>query len=76
MSQTLKQKRLSVGLTQLQVAQKDGITERGYRKYEASNIAKTKSIPDVVTAIKIADTLGVKNLRQLWSIDESESEVI
>ena len=66
MTQSLKQKRLSIGLTQLQVAQKVGITERSYRKYEASNTAKNKSIPDVVIAIRIADVLGVQDLRQLW----------
>ena len=75
MTQSLKQKRLSIGLTQLQVAQKVGITERSYRKYEASNTAKNKSIPDVVIAIRIADVLGVQDLRQLWG-NESKGEVI
>ena len=68
MAQSLKEKRLSVGLTQAQIAKKANITERGYRRYEASNKAKTKSIPDVVTAIKIADALGVENLRELWNV--------
>ena len=75
MTQSLKQKRLSIGLTQLQVAQKVGITERSYRKYEASNTAKNKSIPDVVIAIRISDVLGVQDLRQLWG-NESKGEVI
>lgn len=66
MAQALKEKRLRVGLTQAQIAQKANITERGYRRYEASSTAKTKSVPDVLTAIKIADALGVENLRELW----------
>lgn len=67
MSNALQLKRLDVGLTQAQIAKKAGVSERGYRKYEASVTAKSKSIPDVLTAIKIADALGVENLRELWS---------
>ena len=67
MSNALQIKRLDVGLTQAQIAKKAGVSERGYRKYEASATAKTKSIPDVLTALKIADALGVVNLRELWN---------
>lgn len=66
-SNALQIKRLDVGLTQAQIAKKVGVSERGYRKYETSATAKTKSIPDVLTALKIADALGVENLRELWN---------
>ena len=70
MSNAVQLKRLDVGLTQAQIAKKAGVSERGYRKYEASSKAKSKSIPDVLTAIKIADALGVENLRELWNYNK------
>ena len=73
MAQALKEKRLRVGLTQAQIAKKASITERGYRSYEASSTAKAKSIPNVLTAIKIAKALGT-TVEKLWGA-EVESEV-
>ena len=73
MSNNLQLKRKSVGLTQSQLAKLAGITERGYRCYEASEKAKRKSIPDVLTAIKIANALEVKDLRELWGDNSSQS---
>ena len=35
MKNYLKEHRLRIGLTQVQVAKKAGITERGYQRYEA-----------------------------------------
>ena len=66
MSNLLQLKHKSAGLTQSQLAKLTGITERGCRRYEASESAKTKSLPDVVTAIKITDALGVIDLREIW----------
>ena len=60
----LKEKRMCIGLTQAQVAKKAGITERGYQKYETN---KGTQEPRILTAIKIAEALGVKDLRELWS---------
>lgn len=66
MSNALQLKRKSAGFTQAQLAKLVGVTERGYRCYEASPKAKRKSLPDILTAIRIADALKVRDLRELW----------
>ena len=66
-SNALQAKRLSMGMTQVQVAEKAGITERGYRRYEGKAAGKGTQEPRLSIAIKIADALGVKDLRELWS---------
>lgn len=58
---TLKTTRRAAGLTQEQVAANAGVTTRMYQEYE-----RDKRTPSVVTAIKIADALGVCDLRELW----------
>ena len=75
MSQILKETRLNKGLTQVQVAEKTGITERSYQRYEADKNSNDYREPKISTAIKIADALGVQDLRQLWK-NESKGEVI
>ena len=75
MSQILKETRLNKGLTQVQVAEKTGITERSYQRYEADKNSNDYREPKISTAIKIADVLGVQDLRQLWG-NESKGEVI
>ena len=70
MSNPLQRKRNAVGLTQAQIAKLVGVTERGYRAYEASETARRKHIPDALTAIRIADALGVQDLRELWKAGE------
>ena len=67
MSNPLKTKRLSIGLTQVEVAKKAGITARGYQRYEADEKSKQYREPGILTAIKIADALGVEDLRELWN---------
>ena len=57
----LKEKRKAVGLTQQEVAKKVGITDTGYMNYEHG-----RREPKIGTAIKIADALGVRDLRELW----------
>ena len=49
----LKQIREERGFTQVQVADKVGITERGYQRYEAGS-----RTPNVYRAIEIAKALG------------------
>lgn len=49
------------GKTQAQVAKEAGIAVRLYQYYEAGEKA-----PSVRTAIRIADTLGVADLRDLF----------
>lgn len=66
MSNRLQLRRKSAGFTQAQLAKLAGITERRCRSYEASGTAKSRHLPDVVTAIRIADALEVKDLRELW----------
>ena len=68
MAQTLKEKRIHAGLTQVQVAKKAGITERCYQRYEADKNSNDYREPNVRTAIKIAGALGVENLRELWNV--------
>ena len=70
MKQTLKTKRQSTGLTQVQVAKKAGITVRGYQRYEAEKGSKDYREPNITNAIKIADALGVIDLRELWGKKE------
>lgn len=59
----LKALRKTKGFTQSQVAEKVGITLRCYQRYEASD----ERLPDVLTALGIADVLKVKDLREIWS---------
>ena len=66
MSNKLQMKRKSAGFTQAELAKLVGVTERGYRSYEASAKSKRRSLPDVLTAIRIADALGVSDLREIW----------
>ena len=63
MSNLLQMKRKSMGFTQAELAKLAGITERRVRCYEASG---TANLPDVLTAIRIADALGVSDLREIW----------
>lgn len=49
--------------TQKDMAAKLNISERQYRRIE-----KDECTPDIWTAFKIADALGVENLRELWNI--------
>lgn len=66
MSNPLQKKRKNAGFTQAELAKLVGITERRYRSYEASTKAKSRHLPDILTAIKIADALEVSDLRELW----------
>ena len=54
MSELLKEARLKAGLTQLQLAQRAGITERCYWNYEAG-----KRAPNIYAGQRIAEVLGV-----------------
>ena len=66
MNNHLREKRLSLGLTQAQLAGKARTPLRSYRRYEADITNKEHRIPDALTAIRIANALGVKDLRELW----------
>ena len=48
-------------MTQTQVAKQAGVTERTYQFYEAG-----KKKPRVDTALRIADALGVTDLREIF----------
>lgn len=62
----LKEKRNAVGMTQHQIAEKVGVTDIGYLNYEQG-----RREPKISTAIKIADALGVSDLRELWNYSNS-----
>ena len=53
---------MNVGLTQAQIAKEAGISERCYQRYEAN---QKQRMPDIRTAIRIADALGV-DVKALW----------
>lgn len=61
MNTKLRNAREKSGKTQAQVAAETGIAEQMYQRYEYD-----KSEPGVRTAIRIADALGVKDLRELF----------
>ena len=58
----LKEIRRKAGLTQAQTAALAGINVLTYQRYEYE-----KRYPDVLTALRIADVLKVKDLRKIWS---------
>lgn len=68
MSNNLQRKRKALGLTQAQAAKLVGVTERAYRRYEST----AASEPGVKTAIRIADTLGVTDVRELWDAKDAK----
>lgn len=49
------------GKTQLQIAQEARVNERVYQNYEYG-----ENEPRIRTAIRIADALGVQDVRALW----------
>ena len=57
----LKEKREKAGLTQLEVAEKAGISIRAYKLYEAG-----ERIPRADIAILIADAVG-SNVKEIFS---------
>lgn len=71
MSQTpLKEKRIKTRLTQAAVSRNARVNERMYQYYEAG-----EREPGVRAAIRIADTLGVVDLRELFetsSVDDKD----
>lgn len=57
----LKEIREASGKTQVEIAKETGVTVRAYQRYEHG-----EQRPNVRTAIRIADALGVKDVRSLW----------
>ena len=55
------------GKTQAQIAREAGIETISYQRYEYGS-----RIPNVRTAIRIADALGVVDLRELFEAHEEE----
>lgn len=63
MNARLKAAREASGKTQKQIAEKMGIAEAAYQRYEYG-----KNTPNVLTAIRIADALGVKSYKQFKAL--------
>ena len=61
----LQIKRQQTNLTQVEIAKSAGITERCYQRYESN---KSYREPKVSTAIKIAETLGIKSFQEFCSL--------
>ena len=64
----LRAAREKTGKTQAQVAKEAGISEQAYQLYEYG-----KCTPGVRTAIRIADALGVTDLRELFGAATPDS---
>lgn len=69
MNVKLRAAREQSGKTQAQVAKETGIAEAAYQRYEYG-----KNEPRVRTAIRIADVLGVEDLRKLFGDSISRQE--
>ena len=61
MNNRLRVLREERNLRQLDVAQRANIALKMYRRYERHNM-----LPNVLTAIRVADALGVQDLREIW----------
>lgn len=59
---TLQQRREQMGLRVMDMCKRANISRAAYYTYEYG-----KRNPDVVTALKLGDILGVKDLRELWA---------
>lgn len=57
----LSKLRARLGITPMQMAKKLQIPKTNYYYYESGD-----RLPKMDVGIKIADTLGVKNLREIW----------
>ena len=67
MNEGLKNARMKAEKTQAQLAKDAGISEVAYQLYEYG-----KREPGVKTAIRIADALGVTDLRELFGDERKE----
>lgn len=63
----LSKTRKKLGLTQVEVANKANISGTSYQRIEYR-----KQRPSLDTAIKIADILGIVDLREIFPINEKE----
>lgn len=71
METTLKKIRRKKGLTQVQVAEKAGITERNYQRIESG-----EQQPKVMTAMLIAQSLNIENIEDIFPLRrQSEKEL-
>ena len=61
METRLKEIREASGKTQAEIAKETDVTVRAYQRYEHG-----EQRANVRTAIRIADALGVKDVRSLW----------
>ncbi|MSU09999.1 helix-turn-helix transcriptional regulator [Veillonellaceae bacterium WCA-693-APC-5D-A] len=60
-NQKLINARCQRGLTQVELAQRANLTVRGYQNFEHG-----VQSPNIETAICIANTLGIYDLRKIW----------
>lgn len=65
----VKNKRMENQLTQSELASQSQITERHLQKIENGSV-----VPKISTAIRIADTLGVQDLRELFDQPTAQEE--
>ena len=60
-NQKLSNARCQKGLTQVELAHRANLTVRGYQNFEHG-----VQSPNIETAICIANTLGIYDLRKIW----------
>ena len=63
MRNNLKEHRTAVKMTQEVLARKANCTERAIRKYESGD-----QVPNIYIVIRMADALGIENVRELFPI--------
>ena len=69
MKNRIQEKRKASGLTQERLAKQIHTTTRYLQKIESGG-----SIPNVVTVIKIADALGIADIRELFPVGDTNEE--
>ena len=67
MDTKLKAMRISRKMTQAAVAKACGVNTLSYQRYESE-----ERIPNVRTAIRIADALGISDVRTLWGCNPAK----
>ena len=75
MTNLVRATRQALGFTQEQFAKKANIPLRTYKRYEADTNKSEYRIPNVVTAIKIAKTLG-KTVEELWGNERLHTGIL
>lgn len=75
MTNLVRATRQALGFTQEQFAKKANIPLRTYKRYEADTEKTEYRVPNAVTAIRIAKTLG-KTVEELWDSERPHTGIL